>query len=146
MNCPICRRPNRPNAHFCAHCRAPLLLQNKYRVTGLIKTNDAVSIWLAEQTNLWNSRCIIFRFINPLESQAHAAIGVRVHLTHRALPKAIDLFEEGGYTNLITELVEGEALDARLRRVHTPVPEADILLWMEELCDALLYLETQPTL
>ena len=49
MTCPSCQHVNRPNAHFCANCRAPLLLQDKYRVTRLLGRGGYGAVCLRSQ-------------------------------------------------------------------------------------------------
>ena len=65
-------------------------------------------------------------------------------LTHPNLPKVIDHFTlpgQGQY--LVMEFVEGEDMGEMLQRLGGPLPEKQVLEWIEQICDALIYLHAQ---
>lgn len=153
LPCPICRHPNRPHAHFCAHCAAPLFLQNKYRVTSLIGRGGFGAVYLAEQLHLGNVPCALKEMfadpsISPVQCQQNAAqfqfeASVLARLSHSMLPKVTDFFSEGGRYYLAMEYVEGETLEERLRRANRPLLEPEVVAWAVLLCQVLAYLHSR---
>jgi len=153
MNCPSCQHVNRPNAHFCAHCRAPLLLQDKYRIVRLLGRGGYGAVYYAEQLHLGGAPCAVKELLpdpnaTPQQEQQAATqfqfeANVLARLSDPALPKVTDSFREGGRYYLVMEYVEGETLEDILARAGRPLPEAQILGWASVLCDALTYLHTR---
>jgi Flp pilus assembly protein TadG len=152
-NCCVCNHPNRTNAKFCAHCRAPLILQNKYRITRLLGRGGYGAVYQAEQLHLGNAPCAVKELLpdpkaTPAQQQAAAKqfrleAGLLANLNHPALPKVTDFFTEGNSHFLVMEYVEGETLEERLTRNGGPLPKAQVLAWASELCDVLTYLHTR---
>ena len=153
MICPSCQHVNRPNAHFCANCRTPLLLQNKYRIVRLLGRGGYGAVYYAEQFNLRNAPCAVKELLpapnaTPQQEQQAAAqfqfeANVLARLSDPALPRVTDSFQEGGRYYLVMEYVEGETLEEQLARTRAPLPEAQVLAWAQELCDVLNYLHTR---
>jgi len=153
MNCPNCQHVNRANAHFCANCRAPLLLQDKYRITRLLGRGGYGAVYYAEQLHLGNAPCAAKELLpdpnaTPAQEQQAAAqfqfeANVLARLSDPALPKVTDSFKESGRYYLVMEYVEGETLEDFLARAGKPLPEAQVLAWAAQLCDALTYLHTR---
>jgi eukaryotic-like serine/threonine-protein kinase len=66
--------------------------------------------------------------------------GLLATLSHSAIPKVYDFFEEQGKAYLIIELIDGHDLDAALRAAGSPFDEARVGRWALEVCDVLEYL------
>jgi len=65
-------------------------------------------------------------------------------LNHAHLPKVTDFFTEGGRYYLVMDFIQGQTLEEMLAaRGQQPFPEATVLQWAEQLCDALSYLHAQ---
>ncbi len=153
MNCSVCNTSNRDTAHFCANCRAPLVLQNKYRITRLLGRGGYGAVYQAEHINLGGALFAIKELVpdpNATPAQLQAAsdqfrleASILAKLNHTALPKVADFFTEGNRDYLVMEYIEGDTLEERLERNHVPFPEAQVLAWAQELCDALAYLHTR---
>ena len=65
-------------------------------------------------------------------------------LKHPNLPLVTDYFvvpEQGQY--LVMDYVEGEDLFTKLENARAPLPETQVLSWIEQICDALTYLHSQ---
>ncbi len=152
-NCPVCNGSNRPAAHFCAICRAPLLLQNKYRITRLLGRGGYGAVYLAEQAHLGNVPGAVKELLpDPLwtpaaEQQAAAQFrfeaNILAQLGDPALPKVTDSFNEGGRYYLVMEFVPGETLEEKLARLNVPLPESEVVDVAEHLCDVLVYLHSR---
>jgi len=153
MNCSICGHPNRPTARFCANCRAPLILQNKYRIARLLGRGGYGAVYQAEHTGLGGALYAIKELYpdptaTPEQQQAASdqfrlEASILAKLNHATLPKVMDFFSEGNRDYLVMEYVEGETLEEQLTRNRAPLPEAQVLVWAQELCDVLTYLHTR---
>ena len=65
-------------------------------------------------------------------------------LVHPNLPRVIDHFiipNQGQY--LVMDSVEGEDLKEKLDKASGPLPESQVLIWIEQICEALTYLHLQ---
>lgn len=153
MFCFHCHQSNRPNAHFCSNCRAPLLLQNKYRVSAQLGRGGFGAVYYAQQNHLGDVPCAIKELIpdpnaNPQQLQQAATqfqleASILARLSNSALPRVTDFFNEGDRYYLVMEYVEGETLEERLHQAGMPLPERVVLAWAEVLCDTLSYLHSQ---
>lgn len=153
MHCYSCGQTNRPDAHFCFNCRAPLLLQNKYRITGQLGRGGFGSVYYAQQTHLGDFSCAIKELVldasTPPQQLTQAAAqfqfeaSILARLSEPTLPRVTDFFTEGNRYYLVMEYVEGETLEERLLRAGAPLSEREVLAWAEVLCDTLTYLHSQ---
>src|SRR6266849_730005 len=73
--------------------------------------------------------------------EREARLLARLH--HQALPRVSDHFSEGDGQFLVMQYVAGEDLAAMLAQRNGPFPQEEVLLWADQLCDALDYLHTQ---
>lgn len=150
ITCCVCHHTNRPQAKFCANCRAPLLLQGKYKIAQLLGRGGFGAVYRAEQIHLGGAVCAIKELlpdphatlpeIQQAATQFQLEARMLAELSHPALPKVTDFFFEGNRYYLAMEFVPGETLEERLKRNVTPLPEAQVITWMEALCDVLTYL------
>ncbi len=65
-------------------------------------------------------------------------------LRHPNLPACWDAFSEGGQRYLVSELIQGRSLQ-KLIEQHGVASEQDVIRWGIDLCDALVYIHSQPT-
>lgn len=78
-----------------------------------------------------------------LERFEHEARLLR-RLSHPALPRVQDIFSENGRHYLVQDYIDGESLEARVRRVGTPgLPEAEVREAAIQVLDVLEYLHGQ---
>lgn len=68
--------------------------------------------------------------------------GLLATLSHAAIPKVYDFFEENGKIYLILELISGRDLEATLDQVKEPIAEARAGHWALQICDVLHYLHS----
>ena len=73
--------------------------------------------------------------------EREARLLARLH--HQALPRVSDHFNEGDGQFLVMQYIAGEDLFEMLTRRKGPFPQEEVLLWADQLCDALDYLHTQ---
>lgn len=68
--------------------------------------------------------------------------GLLATLSHNAIPKVYDFFEENGRIYLIMELIAGRDLEATLDEAKAPIAEQRAGLWALQICDVLHYLHS----
>ena len=73
--------------------------------------------------------------------EREARLLARLH--HPALPRVSDHFAEREGQFLIMQYIAGEDLAEMLREKNGPFPQDEVLVWADQLCDALDYLHTQ---
>lgn len=73
--------------------------------------------------------------------EREARLLARMH--HQALPRVSDHFNEGDGQFLVMQYIAGEDLSVMLTQKNGPFPQAEVLRWADQLCDALDYLHTQ---
>lgn len=73
--------------------------------------------------------------------EREARLLARLH--HQALPRVSDHFNEGDGQFLVMQYIAGEDLAAMLTEQKGPFPQDEVLVWADQLCDALDYLHTQ---
>jgi serine/threonine protein kinase len=73
--------------------------------------------------------------------EREARLLARMH--HQALPRVSDHFNEGDGQFLVMQYIAGDDLAAMLAQRNGPFPQEEVLVWADQLCDALDYLHTQ---
>src|SRR5438874_758069 len=73
--------------------------------------------------------------------EREARLLARMH--HQALPRVSDHFNEGDGQFLVMQYIAGEDFYEMLTRRNGAFPQAEVLTWGDQLCDALDYLHTQ---
>ncbi len=65
------------------------------------------------------------------------------HLEHPNLVRVSDRFQEDQHHYMVMEFVQGQTLQKMLEGRTEPFPEDQVLVWADQLCDALDYLHNQ---
>ncbi|HVS81881.1 MAG TPA: serine/threonine-protein kinase, partial [Pyrinomonadaceae bacterium] len=73
--------------------------------------------------------------------EREARLLARMH--HQALPRVSDHFNEGTGQFLVMQYIAGDDLSEMLAQRNGPFPQEEVLVWADQLCDALDYLHTQ---
>jgi serine/threonine protein kinase len=73
--------------------------------------------------------------------EREARLLARLH--HPALPRVSDHFAEGGGEFLVMQFIPGDDLGATMAQRRGPFPAEQVILWADQLLDALDYLHTQ---
>lgn len=76
--------------------------------------------------------------VNSLLAEAN----LMKRLDHPALPRIVDIIDNGKTIFVVMDYIEGESLDKVLKE-YGVVPEELVISWAMELCDALSYLHSQ---
>lgn len=128
------------------------LLQGRYRILRLLGQGGMGAVYLAEDTRL-GRQCAVKENIpdpnaNPqvlaqLRQQFQVEARILAALDHPNLPKVYDFFSDGGNEYIVMEYVEGEDLATLLQRQGGPLPERPVLLWADQVLDALEELHGQ---
>ena len=63
-------------------------------------------------------------------------------LDHPALPRIVDIHDNGSTICIIMDYIEGESLD-KVQKSYGRLPEKQVIGWARQLCDALSYLHSQ---
>jgi serine/threonine protein kinase len=119
------------------------ILNNRYRIVKLLAQGGFGAVYRAWDINMERPRALKENLETSQESQRQFKREAQIldDLSHPHLPKIIDHFVlpgQGQY--LVMEFVEGEDLCQALERVGGPLPEAQALAWIGQICDALTYL------
>jgi serine/threonine protein kinase len=128
---------------------ADIVLQNRYRILSLLKRGGMGSVYLAEDLR-FRSRVAVKEayFTQEKFRQAFAQEAGLLHrLRHRVLPHVTDHFTEGEAQYLVMQLFPGkdleELLAEKLQETGEPFAVNQVLLWADQLLDALEYLHNQ---
>lgn len=165
ITCRQCQTINPPTAHYCSACRLPLgtatgapgtpplasgaILDNRYRIVQELGGGAMGRVYLAEDRRFNGLRCAVKEMIDPSADPAKHQEAVRRFedeatmlrtLSHPHIPRVSDHFTEGARSYLVMDYVEGETLDAALKRQNGPLPEAQVLRWADQLLGVLAYL------
>ncbi len=76
--------------------------------------------------------------INSLLTEAE----IMKRLDHPALPRIVDIIEDPENIWVVMDYIEGRSLD-RILEEQGPLPEAAVLNWAKQICEALLYLHSR---
>lgn len=132
------------------------VLRERYQIVDLVGQGGMGAVYKAEDLRLRGRICAVKEVLPELisgpgmEDQAHEQFyreaSVLARLDHPNLPKVSDFFQQDGREYLVMDFVPGQDLRQLVeeaRRRDTFLPEANVLAWAEQLCDALSYLHTQ---
>ncbi|WP_276522231.1 serine/threonine-protein kinase [Kallotenue papyrolyticum] len=145
--CPLCRAANRPYARFCQQCGKDVLLDDTYRITQVIKEGGMGIVYQAVDADgaFYAIKEMHDRFTDAREREEgiqrflEEAQLLRQLRGHPGIPQIYRSFIDEGRYYLAMEFVWGEDLEELLKR-HGAFPEAQVLIWADELCDVLEHL------
>ena len=120
-------------------------LQNRYRIDRQIGQGGMGAVYVAtdERFNstvaIKETLCMDDSFRKAIEREARLLNSLK----HAALPRVSDHFEENAVQFLVMEYIQGEDLHAILERDKQAFPVDTVLMWADQLLEALEYLHTQ---
>jgi serine/threonine protein kinase len=104
-------------------------------------------IYRARDTKRGNQLCVM-KQLRPDpdldEAMFERETALLATLRHPNLPACWDAFSEGGQRYLVSELIQGRSLQ-KLIDQRGVASEQDVIRWGIDLCDALVYIHSQPT-
>lgn len=122
------------------------IVGNRYRIISQLSQGGFGAIYRAEDLSL-KTTCALKENLDywdeaqrQFEQEARLLAGLR----HPNLPRVIDYFNvpaQGQY--LVMDFVEGYDLQEVIERVGQPLIEKQVLGWIDQICDALIYLHGQ---
>ncbi len=132
------------------------LLRERYRILRVIGAGGMGRVYLAEDERLPGRKCAVkeIRYLGAFPQEWHDELRaqfmreatVLARLDHPNLPKVSDFFSEAEADYLVMDYVPGKDLMTLLyeaQEAGRSLPLADVLAWMDQLMDALVYLHTQ---
>lgn len=143
-----------------------LLLNGKYRIVRFIKSGGFGCTYEAENTYFEERVAIkeffVRDFCNRDENTAHITVGTQgkkglveklkskfideakalYRLRHPGIVHVSDIFEENGTAYYVMDYIDGCSLDVYLQQ-NGPLPEAEALGYIRQVCEALKYVHAQ---
>ncbi|MCG3212200.1 MAG: Protein TolB [Anaerolineae bacterium] len=159
--CPNCSFDNPSTTRVCVQCKTPLrnllgkdiLLGQRYKLASVLGCGAMGAVYLADDLRLKGRRCAIKENLpdpgapvnvqNRAREQFLAEASVLARLDHPNLPKVSDYFIFDDREYLVMDYVEGDDLESRLERTRQPLEEKSVVLWADQVLDALNYLHNQ---
>ena len=117
------------------------ILQGRYRIEHVLGHGGMGAVYLATDESL-GIQCAVKENLNvspDSERQFRREATLLASLRHPNLPRVTNHFILGGQQYLVMDFVEGKDLKERLAHEH-PLPEAQVLHWTLQICEALIYL------
>ncbi len=122
------------------------LLNNRYRIVALLGQGGFGAVYRAWDANL-KVPCAVKENFDTSSSavrQFEREASILATLRHANLPRVTDHFiVEGQGQYLVMDFIEGQDLEVMLERSSGRLPEAQVVQWLAEICDALDYLHNQ---
>ena len=122
------------------------VLQNRYRIQRLLGAGGFGAVYAAWDTHMDRPRALKENLETSAEAQRQFKREAQMlgDLSHPNLPKVIDHFTipgQGQY--LVMEYVDGTDLQTWLDASPAGLPDAKVLPWISQVCQALAYLHRQ---
>ncbi len=120
------------------------ILQNRYRVVRQLGQGGMGTVYEAEDQRFGKSVALKETlFVEQwLRKQFEREARLLNELRHPVLPQVSDHFSEGGGQFLVMDFVPGQDLGEMLQRNGGAFPLNDVLMWANQLLDALEYLHS----
>ena len=132
------------------------VLRGRYRICERIGQGGMGNIYLADDLRLEGRRCALkevehdrtvpVNLIKEARKQFLQEATVLARLDHPNLPKVSDFFSIGPRDYLVMEYIPGKDLRLRMldaKQKSTFLSEEDVIIWANQLADALSYLHNQ---
>ncbi len=121
------------------------ILENRYRIDRLLGQGGMGAIYRGLDTKLRTQVAIKENFFHTPQSirqfEQEALLLARLH--HPNLPRVIDHFNFEGQQYLVMDYIDGQDLWEMVKRQEEPLPEAQALEYLIQICGAVSYLHAQ---
>ena len=118
------------------------VLEEKYRITGLLGKGGTGHVYLAENIRLGNEWAV--KEVG-LGGEVRADIleesEILRKLNHHSIPRIVDIIEHENFLYLIEDYFAGVNLK-ELIKAREDCSEADVIRWAKQLCEILIYLHS----
>ena len=121
------------------------ILNNRYRIVKLLGQGGFGAVYRAWDLHL-EKPCAIKENLETkpeAQRQFEREAMILAGLHHPNLPRVTDHFIENQRQHLVMDFVDGEDLEQLQLGLAAPLPEAQVIPWIEQICDALDYLHSQ---
>lgn len=124
---------------------ADTILQGRYRIVSQLGQGGMGAVYEAVDERLDTIVALKETLFSEekLRKQFEREARLLARMHHQALPRVSDHFNEGDGQFLVMQYVAGDDLAAMLAQRNGPFPQDEVLVWADQLCDALDYLHTQ---
>src|SRR3989440_4494572 len=121
------------------------ILQARYRIIRQLGQGGMGAVYEAVDERLDTTVALKETLFSDekLRKQFEREARLLARLHHQALPRVSDHFNESDGQFLVMQYIAGEDLSGMLAQRNGPFPQAEVLRWADQLCDALDYLHTQ---
>jgi len=123
------------------------VIDGKYRVIDQIGEGGMSIVWLVTDSRL-NKQWAIKEIKKNARTETHKVIvdslraeaNLMKGLDHPALPRIVDIIEDGASLYVVMDFIQGDDLLSIMKNHQRIITEADVVDWGIQLCDALTYL------
>jgi len=121
------------------------ILQGRYKIERQLGQGGMGTVYEALDQRLDTTVALKETFFadERLRKQFEREARLLARLHHPALPRVSDHFSEGEGQFLVMQFIPGDDLSEMMARKRGPFPTDQVLLWADQLLDALDYLHTQ---
>lgn len=121
------------------------ILQNRYRIEKQIGQGGMGKVFVAVDERFGSTVAIKETFFEDenLSKAFEREARLLNSLKHPALPKVSDYFTEDNGQFIVMEFIPGDDLSEIMEKTDKSFSVEEVLIWAEQLCDALKYLHTQ---
>jgi TonB family protein len=120
------------------------ILQNRYQIVRLLGSGGMGTVYEALDQRL-NLTVALKETLAPTEELRRAferEARLLANLNHASLPRVIDQFVEGDGQYLVMDYISGDDLDVMSKKKGTPFSVNEVMMWADDLLQALEYLHS----
>lgn len=123
-----------------------IVLNQRYRIVKLLGKGGFGAVYRAWDIKL-NGPCALKESLDtspPAQKQFNREASLLFNLRHSSLPRVFDSFVvEGQGQYLVMDFVEGDDLSQLLEQMGSPLPEDQVMDWVSQICEPLIYMHSQ---
>lgn len=165
--CPYCDSPVRFGQRCCSTCgrltfpptlvlRSPLsgvsARQGRYIIKHVLKNSEETKVMTAIALDTQaNERKVLLKRWECTDAPVarrrtelvyyEKATAPLARLQHPLIPRVLERFVEGKHYYMVSEYIDGESLEERLQKLLRPLPERDVIGYMNNILNTLIALE-----